>query len=195
MHREYAGAAAALTMDSFAQTGWRGPLLSFALFLAHQVAATFGVAIFAYLLGISVFDIVAIFTNAHSMRPLHYILTETPYFPVQIALGFWSGWSLGKRVQHKAMIYVWAIPLLILTYAFFSIRSISPGFSSVLTHEPSRFSHYFGWGCQPKDRCLDQIMVTMPFYAASAYSLGAWLAFKKRHASPQNNPTSSESNY
>jgi hypothetical protein len=193
MHREYSGAAA-LTMDSFAQTSRRGPLLSFALFVAHQVAATFGVAIFAYLLGISVLDMAAIFGTAHSMRPLHYILTETPYFPVQTALGFWSGWSLGKRLHHRAMIYVWAIPVLILTYAFFFIRSISPGFSSVLAQEPSRFAHYFGWGCQPKDRCVDQIVVTMPFYAASAYSLGAWLAFKKKPSS-ENNAARSKSNY
>jgi hypothetical protein len=114
---------------------------------------------------------------------------------MQIALGFWCGWSLGKRLHHRAMIYVWVVPLMTLTFAFFFIRSNSPRFSSVLDHEPSRFAHYFGWGCQPKDRCVDQMVFTMPFYAASAYSLGAWLAFKKKHPSSENSAASSESNY
>jgi hypothetical protein len=55
-------------MDSFIQTGRRGLFLSFVLFVAHQVAATLGVAIFAYLVGISVFEIAARFGIAHSMR-------------------------------------------------------------------------------------------------------------------------------
>jgi hypothetical protein len=39
-----------------------------------------------------------------------------------------------------------------------------------------KFSFYFGRGCQPKDGCIDQLLITMPLYAAIAYSGGALLA-------------------
>jgi hypothetical protein len=114
------------------------------------------------------------------MRPLFHILTETPYFPAQIALGFWSGWFLGKRFRHRSMTYVWVLPLLVLGYAMVAIPTLSPEFTSVLTHQQSPFSHYFGWGCQPKNGCIDQLVTTMPFYAAASYSLGALLALKTK---------------
>jgi|SRR6516164_11276104 len=42
----------------------------------------------------------------------------------------------------------------------------------------NRLSFYFGWGCQPRAHCLVQLMITMPFYASVAYSLGALVARK-----------------
>lgn len=157
---------------------WTSVLLSVIEFAAHQMAGAFGVPIFAHLLGLSLFNLAGLVGREYSLRPLHYILTETPYFPVQIVLGLWFGWLLGKRFRHRSMIYAWLLPFLILSFAVVAVPSLSTEYTSVLTDPQSRFSHYFGWGCQPKNHCFDQLIVTLPFYAATSYSIGAYLALK-----------------
>jgi hypothetical protein len=180
MHRKQPSVTA-LTMNRRGNAAaWKRTVISIAVFVAHQVGGTFGVAVFAYLLGISLFQLAALFGNAHSTRALHHVLTELPYFPVQTALGIWFGWVLGRRFRHQSMKYVWILPFLSLSYAVLAVPSLNLEPVSVLEPRQSPLSHYFGWGCQPKNHCLDQLVTTMPFYAALAYSLGAWLGFKSR---------------
>jgi hypothetical protein len=73
------------------------------------------------------------------------------------------------------MVWVWILPAVLLTYVVAEVRTITPDLTSVLGQSANPFSHYFGWGCQPKNRCLDQILITLPFYSAIAYSLGGWI--------------------
>jgi hypothetical protein len=50
--------------------------------------------------------------------------------------------------------------------------------ASVFDHSAASFSslrHYFGSGCSVRERCLDQMMFTVPFYTSVAYALGAVL--------------------
>lgn len=167
-------------MESIANiTAWRRILISMAIFIVHQFVGTFGVAIFAYLLGISLHDLASLLGAKYSMRPVHFILTETPYFPVQIVLGLWFGWLLRRRLGHRSMNYVWVFPLLLLCYAILVFPAQNVGYTSVFANKPSSRSHYFGWGCQPKNHCLDQLLITMPFYAAASYSLGSWFASRR----------------
>jgi hypothetical protein len=154
------------------------------IFVMHQFVGTWGVALFAYYVGSAVFQLLAMINPSYSMRPLHWILTETPFFPVQIILGLYLGWLLARRLKHRQMVWVWIIPGLILGYAVIAVPNLSPVPTSVLAHSGGTFSHYFGWGCQPKDQCLDQLLVTMPFYAATAYSIGARLAFTSAASHP-----------
>jgi hypothetical protein len=49
------------------------------------------------------------------------------------------------------------------------------------------FSVFFGWGCASywtefPMPCPEQIVTTMPFYAAAAYSLGAFMALRRSPA-------------
>lgn len=154
------------------------------VFLIHQFVGTWGIAFFAYFLGSSIFELPSVFGRTYSMRSLHWILTETPYFPVQISLGLYFGWLLGRRFKHRSMLWVWVIPALILCYAVVAVPTLTPQATSVLVQTGGPLSHYFGWGCQPKDRCLDQLLITMPFYVATAYSIGAWLAFTSAASHP-----------
>src|SRR5262249_10124539 len=104
-----------------------------------------------------------------------------PFYPVQIAIGLYLGWLIYRRFQHRSMLWVWILPLALLTYAFIAVPTLSPARSSILLRPntlQSRLSYYFGTGCKPRDRCLNQLVLTMPFYASIAYSLGAWLAQK-----------------
>jgi hypothetical protein len=81
------------------------------------------------------------------------------------------------------MVWVWVIPGLILCYALVAAPNLSPDSASVLMHSDGMISRYFGWACQPRNGCLDQLVITMPFYTAAAYSIGARLGLGPRTSS------------
>jgi hypothetical protein len=86
------------------------------------------------------------------------------------------------------MLWIWVFPLAILAYGFAAGPVLNP-FHIVLPRLESvqaRLSFYFGWGCQPQAHCLDQLLITMPFYASVAYSLGALLARNTSTTTQQN---------
>src|SRR5271163_1204193 len=86
------------------------PTASVLTFATHQFVGTWGIAFFAaFALG-SLFDLVPNFVVwKSSMRFFHWILTENPFYPVQIIAGFYVGWRLGLRYQHKSMLWVWLL--------------------------------------------------------------------------------------
>jgi hypothetical protein len=150
------------------------------IFVVHQIVGTWGIAFFAAFALFSFFDVIPDFVGwKRSMRFVHWILTEIPFYPVQILTALYVGWRVGRRFQHKSMLWVWVLPLAVLCYALMVGVTLNPVWTSVLVRPStvgSRLSHYFGWGCQPRAHCLDQLVITMPFYASAAYSLGALLA-------------------
>ena len=162
------------------------------IFVGHQLIGTFGIAFLAYF---------ALYSSAYTLNRLglnlnlHYvnwILTDNPYFPIQIALGLYVGWQLGRRWKHHAITWVWVIPLIILACAVATNYTEIPEWNSVITRtSTSGLSRYFGWNCRPSTHCLDQLTITMPFYVSCAYSLGGWLSLHAqdfRYSQP--NPTS-----
>jgi hypothetical protein len=73
------------------------------------------------------------------------------------------------------------VPALILCYAMIAEPNISAGFTFAIVlagRNKSVWSHFFGSGCRAdlSNRCLDQFIFTMPFYASAAYSFGALVA-------------------
>jgi hypothetical protein len=147
------------------------------IFVAHQIVGTWGIAFFAAFALFSLLDVIPHFAEwKRSMRFVHWVLTENPFYPVQLLTALYVGWRLGRRFQHKSMLWVWVLPLAVLCFA---LIAFNPEWTSVLARPStvgSRLSHYFGWGCQPRAHCLDQLVITMPFYSSVAYSLGALLA-------------------
>ena len=145
----------------------------------HQFIGTWGIAFLAAFGLFELFDLLATISPwKPSVRFVHWILTENPFYPVQIVAGLYFGWLLGRRLQHRCMLWIWIFPLAILAYAFAATPLVSQ-YASVLLRPDSvqaRVSFYFGWGCQPRERCIDQLLITMPFYTSVAYSLGALLA-------------------
>jgi len=121
----------------------------------HQILSTIGVLALAGLL-----------TFIVSPPPrARWILTETPYFPVQIALAFLIGLVLPRFLRHWLMQWVWVLPFSILCVSFIATPLPLAG----------RFERYFGWGCRPELGCFVQLAVTLPFYAAASYALAAFL--------------------
>lgn len=154
---------------------------SLLVFALHQFIGTWGVAFLAAAGVFEFFNLLVTISpwEAH-VRSVYRLLTENPFYPVQIVTGLYFGWLLGRRLQHRCMLWIWIFPLAILAYAFAVTPLVSP-YASVLLRPDSlraRLSFYFGWGCKPRERCIDQLLITMPFYASVAYSLGALLAQK-----------------
>jgi hypothetical protein len=119
-----------------------------------------------------------------TVHQLGGVLMGLPYFPVHVGLALVLGWSLGAWLQHRSMEWVWIIPFLVLSYEIVTFSPLKPlGFKpDWYLSSPSRVSRFFGWGCRPENRCLEQLIFTMPFYGALAYSVGAYLARVKMHA-------------
>ncbi len=146
---------------------------SLLVFVLHQFVGTWGVAFLAGFGLSSLFDVSPDFGRwKPSMRFVHWVLTENPFYPVQIVAGLYFGWLLGRRFQHRSMLWIWILPLAIIAYAFAATPVVSPWASILIRPDTlqSRLSFYFGWGCQPRARCIDQLLITMPFYASLSYS-------------------------
>lgn len=151
------------------------------IFLMHQIVSTEGV-IWLTILG--TFSLRGSITSVHEawahsafMRAMHLVLSNTPFFPVQIALGAYIGWRLFNRWRHQSMFWVWILPCVVLIYAVITIQTLIP-FS--VAAERGLISHFFGWGCQADLDCYDQLSFTQPFYTSVAYSLGALVARKSQ---------------
>lgn len=150
-------------------------------FIVHQFIATLGIDIFAGFLTAYVFDVLRLFGKNLPQHTKFWILTGTPYYPVQIGLGLLVGWLVGRHVRHRAMLWVWVLPVAYLTYALIAIPTLVP---QLIPPEyqagigESRFTHYFGWGCGDVHPCFDQNAITVLFYIAIAYSIGGLIARK-----------------
>jgi hypothetical protein len=148
-------------------------------FVIHQFIGTWGVGITVPWMVAFGFEFLRLFGRTYPMRDSYWILTETGYFPLQIAFAIFLGWLLGRDLRRKSMLWVWVIPFAILCYAVAAVPTISPFPTPPALQAgvgQSRLWHYFAAGCRSEHRCLDQIIVIMPFYAGAAYSLGAFLA-------------------
>jgi len=165
-------------------------LRSLLWFGLHQFVGTLGTAFLAAFALVSLAETGQILHLSSSARWAYWILTETPYYPVQIALAFYLGWVIWKRFPTRSARYVWVLPLLLLVFAVTTRITLSPRSTSVLLlprNEPSHFSHWFGWGCRPAAHCLDQLVLTLPLYVSLSYSVGAQTAWRRamRHPSGQ----------
>jgi len=155
------------------------------IFVVHQIVGTWGIAFLASFGLFSLFDAIPDFLGwKPPVRFVYWLLTENPFYPAQIVAGLYLGWLLGRRFQHKSMLWIWVLPLAALCCALM-VGPIGlfpqriPQWTSALARHSavgSRLSYYFGRGCQPRAHCVDQLLITMPFYASAAYSLGALLA-------------------
>jgi hypothetical protein len=140
------------------------------IFLMHQVISTGGVFVFASILSTTVFEILGQIGLPVQMRFVHWILTETPYFPVQIGLGFFWGWLLGIRFRHRSKVWVWVVPGLLLSYVVVAVRTITPDLTSVPGQSANPFSHYFGWGCPLLDHSVPPVWVYGGMVVAEEFS-------------------------
>jgi len=149
-------------------------------FLIHQFVGTWGVAIAAAVFAYTSIGLLHLLgLNVLGSRNANWLLTELPYFPVQIGVALWSGFYLSRRFHHASMLWVWVLPFTVLWYAVLNVPSLTPDQIPLAFQAgagQSKLTHYFGSGCNPSNRCVDQVLVTMPFFTSVCYSMGALLA-------------------
>ena len=122
------------------------------------------------------------------MPPLHVffpslgLLTETPYFPVQIVIGLLWGFEIGRRYWHPVMLWTWIVPALAIAFLI-SFVPLPPVVVSGV--EISKTEHFFGRKCLPQNHCFEWAL-TVLLYAAGAYSLGAFSARRLPHPALNN---------
>jgi hypothetical protein len=148
-------------------------------FVVHQFIGTWGVAVTVIFLAFYTSAFLALFGRAIPTPTIYSLLYQSGYFPLHIGFALFLGWLLGRDVRRRSMLWVWVLPFLAVCYAVAAVPTFFP--SEVPLHlqagiGQSRLWHYFGPGCQTELRCGDQEMVTMHFYSAVAYSVGALLA-------------------
>jgi hypothetical protein len=149
------------------------------MFVIYQIIAIFVTNRSAPILTASALNFFRLFGGHYTRAEYNWILTGTPYFPVQTGLGLILGWVLGRHLRDRSMVWVWVLPFAVLCYAFVTIPALNPTITpSELTAGvgQSRLVHYFGWGCQSVNHCVDQEVFTAPFYATAAYSIAAFAA-------------------
>lgn len=134
------------------------------VFGGHQILGTFVVGLWSLLLAGVAVEIPRVGGRFYTMTDAYRLLSGTPYYPVQIAVGILWGWLVANQFPHKSMLWTWVLPGGILCYVFATT-------SQSLTFV-SRLSYFFGWGCRPENGCWDQIGYTALFYMAAGYSVG-----------------------
>ncbi len=164
------------TQGSFERFRTKSLTKSVLNFGLHQFIGMYGVPFTAPIVFSLGFKLLFLFGHNYPRKTFYSIVSESPYFPIQIVFAVILGWLLGRVLRDRSMVWIWVLPLAVLCYSV-ATRLLNP--TSVLTGVgQSWFSHYFGWGCRPADHCLNQLVITMPFYSSLAYSLGAALARK-----------------
>lgn len=148
------------------------------IFIGHLFVSTWGVGISSAIVTFYSFAILRpLDPHLFSSHTASWLLTDAHYFPVQVILSFWFGWSFWRRFHHRSMFWVWIPTFFILCCALLAGRLLILEPGSVIEQAGARrFSHYFGSGCSTKDFCEDQLAITMPFYASVGYALSAFLA-------------------
>ena len=108
-----------------------------------------------------------------TIRRAHWLLTETPFFPVQILVGLANGFWMRRFSRLPFGEWIWILPSLLLIAGILFLP-IPPG--------QNRLGHLFGWSGLPPNRTPDghpqlyEIVLTMPFYLSVAYSSGQRLS-------------------
>ncbi len=147
-------------------------------FLGHLALSTLGVGfVAAPVLTYTVVLSLHPFFPSLGPRTVHWILTETPFFPVQIILGLLWGFQLGRRYRHRLMLWTWVVPALVIAFFILFVHLPTVVVSGVAL---TKTEHFFGWGCLPQNHCFEWPL-TLLLYAASAYSLGAFAAHTMPH--------------
>ena len=92
------------------------------------------------------------------------------------------GWLVWKQSRQptRAMLWVWVFPLIALVLGILDdlTRSFDlyPGLFSLDFR--ITLMRFFGAECRLEDHCFNQIGMTLPFYAAVSYAIGAGLALR-----------------
>jgi hypothetical protein len=111
------------------------------------------------------------YSPAGEQHTLSGSVIETPLYLPEIVAGLLFGWFLFKVWPSRTAFLAWLVPLALLAWSAWSNRTMAVW--------DSTWDTYFGRNCGGSE-CLYQVLLTVPFYASIAYSLGAFIRFRTR---------------
>jgi hypothetical protein len=97
------------------------------------------------------------------------VLVDNPYFLGPIVAAFVLGLFSNRVWKTNAGFWVWLLPAVILVWNVFSWKSYTSR-----SNLADAWANYFGSDCGDSE-CLNEVLVTAPFYTSVMYSLG-WIA-------------------
>src|SRR5260370_42143390 len=134
------------------------------IFAVHQFVATIGVIVFTAFIAFQLLPNIS-FLQGKMNRSLHWILTETPYFPLQIAIAGLLGYLIcSTKLRHFALLWVWLLPLLWIAAAFFNLI---PTTADVVV-KPA-IAHFFAQRSHPPSHFFIHLPFTLPFFHSLSY--------------------------
>jgi hypothetical protein len=131
----------------------------------HLLIGTVGVGFLSNIGTFFLFKLAHSFYPSVTIQQLHWTLTGIPGFPVQAIIGLFVGFVLAKYMRRTIMVWTWLLPM-----AFLCVRILF-----FVRDNSSVWDHFFGYGCSVNGHCFDQVALTLPLIASTAYSIGAKL--------------------
>lgn len=104
---------------------------------------------------------------------------DPPFFIVQVGLAAVLGVILNARKGRRSATFVWIPALLWLAYFIASEFPIGLHTIGVKAALVRTLDDYFTGDCGASE-CIGAFVATLPFYTAVAYSLAAWLMYRRR---------------
>ena len=135
-------------------------------FVGHQLFCPYVLIALSAFLTFMAMPLVHVWNQTASVRTAHWILTETPYYPVQITIALIAGFAIGTFRWLPFTRWMWVFPSMLLLGALVFVR---------LPEGQTRLSHFFGWGGLPQFHQGDGTVFTLPFYISVVYSATAFL--------------------
>src|SRR6266567_2943621 len=102
------------SIERFQRNSLMKSTLTFAL---HQFIGMYGIPFTAPLVFSLAFKFLFLFGHSYPRKTFYSIVSETPYFPVQIIFALLLGCLLGRALRHRSMVWVWLLPFAILCYS------------------------------------------------------------------------------
>ncbi len=134
-------------------------------------------AVIGAFLTVTAMPLFHVWYKAATVRTAQSILTENPYYPVQITIALIAGFAVGNIRGIPFTRWMWVLPLVLLLGAMIFVH---------LPEGQTRLNHFFGWGGLPQFHQGDETVFTLPFYVSIAYSATAFLAqWRRQHHDPQ----------
>lgn len=131
------------------------------IYLLHSTVASVGVYLCSMSLG-------AVIEQMLRARFADSAFTRPPYVG-QIVLGFIIGFLVNRRLHSKSAMWAWVFPFLVFLITAYDYLQVG-GLGGV-------WSYLLGAHC---GGCIEQILTISPVCSSVAYSLGAWIASRRR---------------
>ncbi len=111
--------------DSFERLRTKSLTKSVLTFGLYQFIGMYGIPFTAPIVFSLGFKFLLLLGHSYPRKTFYSIVSESPYFPIQIIFAVILGWLLGRVFRLRSMAWIWVLPLAILCYSV-AARVLNP---------------------------------------------------------------------